>query len=33
MPNHAMQTDKVDLSHPLHTQGPRQFAFAADRER
>ena len=31
--NNAMQSDKVNLSRPLHSQGPRQFAFAADRTR
>jgi hypothetical protein len=32
-PRKAMQSDKVNLSRHLHTQGPRQFAVAADRRR
>ncbi len=32
-PNKAMQSDKVNLSRPLHWHGPRQFAFAANRRR
>ena len=29
-PNKALQTDKVKLSCPLHSQKPRQLAFAAE---
>jgi hypothetical protein len=29
-PNKALQTDKGKLSRPLHSQGPRQLAFAAE---
>ena len=29
-PNKALQTDKVNLSRLLHSQKPRQFAFAAE---
>ena len=29
-PNKALQTDKVKLSRLLHTQKPRQLAFAAE---
>lgn len=32
-PNKVLQMDKDKLSYLLHTQKPRQFAFAADRER
>jgi hypothetical protein len=32
-PNKALQTDKGKLSRLLHSQKPRQLAFAADRER
>lgn len=32
-PDKELQTDKVKLSGPLHSQKPRQLAFAAELER